>query len=152
MGNKTSSKTTNKIKCSVLACLLVAVVGLTLASAPGFAHHGYGNSYDQSKWATWTGIVTEFDWKNPHAGLYMDVKGKNGKIVHTIIEMDSPGVLNRQGWTKRLVKVGDTVTVTVHPSSAGVPIGVCYGCKVIVNGKEAPRNEPVGIGRPAASG
>jgi hypothetical protein len=145
----------NQVKASVLAgllmALLIALAGLSVAAAPAFAHHGYGNSYDQSKWATWTGTVTEFDWKNPHSGLYMDVK-KNGKIVKTIIEMDSPGVLARQGWTRHLIKVGDTVTVTVHPSSAGVAIGVCYGCKVVVNGKEAPRNETPGVGRPAASG
>ena len=142
----------NQIKTSVLAALLMAVVGLSVASAPSFAHHGYGNSYDQSKWSTWTGTVTEFDWKNPHSGLFMDVKEKNGKVVHYIVEMDSPGVLTRQGWTRHQIKVGDTVTVIVHPSSAGVPIGVCYGCKVVVNGKEAPRDETPGVGRPAASG
>jgi hypothetical protein len=142
----------NKTQLSLLAGLLVAVVGFFAAAAPGFAHHGYGNSYDQSVWSTVTGTVTEFEWKNPHSGLYMDVTDKQGKIVHYIVEMDSPGVLERQGWTKRLIKVGDTVTVTVHPSSAGAPIGVCYGCKVVVNGKEAPRLETPGIGRPAASG
>jgi hypothetical protein len=142
----------NHFRVSVLARGWIALAGLFVAVAPGYAHHGYGNSYDQSVWATWTGTVTEWEFKNPHSGLYMDVKGKDGKIVHYIVEMDSPGVLERQGWTRHQIKVGDTVTVTVHPSSAGVPIGVCYGCKVVVNGKEAPRLETPGIGRPAASG
>ena len=142
----------NKLKINVLVGALLAAAGVSVAALPGFAHHGYGNSYDQSKWSTVTGTVTEFEWKNPHSGLYMDVKDKGGKVVHYIVEMDSPGVLARLGWTRHQIKVGDTVTVTVHPSAAGVPIGVCYGCKVVVNGKEAPRIETPGIGRPAASG
>ena len=131
--------------------LLALASGLAVFATPASAHHGYGNSYDQSKWDTVTGKVTEFDWKNPHSGLYMDVK-KEGSVVHYIVEMDSPGVLTRQGWTRHQIKPGDTVTVTVHPSTAGAPIGVCYGCKVIVNGHEAPRLETPGVGRPASSG
>jgi hypothetical protein len=85
-----------------------------------------------------TGTVTEYEWKNPHSGLYMDVKGDNGDVIHYSVEMNSPGVLERQGWTRHTLKAGDTVTVTVHPSLAGAPIGLCYGCKVVINGQPAP--------------
>jgi hypothetical protein len=56
--------------------------------------------------------------------------------------MNSPGVLERQGWTRRTIKVGDTVTATVHPSLAGAPIGLCYDCKVVINGQESPNANP----------
>jgi hypothetical protein len=130
------------MKSKLLAALLVTVCGLSVAVIPGFAHHGTGNSYDSSKWAAVTGTVTEFEWKNPHSGLYMDVKGDNGQMIHYSIEMNSPGVLERQGWTRRTIKVGDTVTATVHPSLAGAPIGLCYDCKVVINGKDSPNANP----------
>ena len=126
------------MKSKILAGLFMTVFGLFLASTPGFAHHGTGNSYDSTKWAVVTGTVTEYEWKNPHSGLYMDVKGDNGQVIHYSVEMNSPGVLERQGWTRHTLKVGDTVIVTVHPSLAGAPIGLCYGCKVVINGQPAP--------------
>jgi hypothetical protein len=129
-----------KMKLKVLAGLLMAAFGLSLAVAPGYAHHGTGNSYDSTKWAVVTGTVTEYEWKNPHSGLYLDVPDGKGGTVHYSIEMNSPGVLERSGWTRHSIKVGDTVTATVHPSLAGAPIGLCYGCKVEVNGKELSRS------------
>ncbi len=82
------------MKSKILAGLLMAVFGLSLATTPGFAHHGTGNSYD-SLCVVVTGTVTEYEWKNPHSGLYMDVKGDNGQVIHYSVEMNSPGVLER---------------------------------------------------------
>ena len=124
------------MKSKVAGTILAVVFGLSLASTPGFAHHGTGNSYDNTKWAAVTGTVTEYEWKNPHSGLYLDVKDGKGGIIHYAIEMNSPGVLERSGWTRHSIKPGDEVTATVHPSLAGAPIGLCYGCKIVVNGKE----------------
>ena len=52
------------------------------------------------------------------------------------IEMNSPGVLARAGWTKKMFKSGDQITLTVRPSKAGTPVGLINRQKpVIVNGK-----------------
>jgi len=51
--------------------------------------------------------------------------------------MNSPGVLARAGWTKRMFKHGDQITITVRPAKAGTPVGLLNRQKpVIVNGKE----------------
>jgi hypothetical protein len=48
--------------------------------------------------------------------------------------MNSPGVLSRQeGWTRKTLKPGDQVTVTMFPSKAGTPVGVVN--KILANGK-----------------
>jgi hypothetical protein len=134
--------TTEKImKTKLLVALVATICFFSLASAPGFAHHGTGNSYDSTKWATVTGTVTEYQWKNPHSSLFLDVKDDKGAILHYSIEMNSPGVLVRQGWTRHTISVGDTFTAIVHPSLAGAPIGQCYSCKLLVNGKEAPNED-----------
>jgi hypothetical protein len=102
-----------------------------------FAHHGTGISYDGSKEVTLTGTVTEFKWSNPHAQLYFDVKDETGKIVSWAAELNSPGVLSREGWTRSKFKAGDEVTITVNPSKAGTPVGNTVRSKpILVGGKE----------------
>src|SRR5215470_3378994 len=117
--------------------LLTALMVLLLAPAGAIlAHHGTG-TYDSSKSVTLSGTVTEFAFTNPHAAMFVDVKDETGKVVNWAIEMNSPGVLARAGWTKRMFKYGDQITVTVRPAKAGTPVGLLYRQKpVIVNGKE----------------
>ena len=120
---------------TVFFCLLV----LSLIATPLFAHHGTAASYDSSKSITLTGTVTEFVFSNPHAQLFFDVKDSSGKIVHWGGELNSPGNLKRDGWTKTTFKAGDQVTLNVNPSKAGTPVGNVDRSKpVILNGKELP--------------
>jgi len=108
--------------------------GLLMVSLPLIAHHGTNISYDHAKTVTVTGNVTEFVWQNPHAQLYFDAKDEKGNVVHWAGEMNSPGVLQRnEGWTRKTIKAGDEVTVTMFPSKAGTPVGVVN--KIVLNGK-----------------
>ena len=112
------------------------VVATVLMCAPALAHHGTG-TYDSSKSVTLSGVVTEFAFTNPHAALYFDVKDASGKLVNWAIEMNSPGVLRRAGWTKATFKAGDEITITVRPAKAGTPVGLINRSQpVIVNGKQ----------------
>jgi hypothetical protein len=102
-----------------------------------FAHHGTGASYDSSKEVTLTGTVTQFVWKNPHAQIYFEVKDKDGKTEEWSAELNSPGVLAKEGWTRNMFRPGDELTVTVNPSKAGTTAGNTVRSKSIyVNGKE----------------
>ena len=104
-----------------------------------FAHHGTGASYDQSKSVTLNGTVTEFVFSNPHAQLFFDVKDSSGTLVHWGGELQSPANLRRDGWSKTTFKAGDQLTITVHPSKAGTPVGVVDRSKpVVLNGKPLP--------------
>ena len=101
-----------------------AAVLLALLGAPVFAHHGTNASYDLSKQVTMTGTVTEFVWQNPHCQIYFDVKDEHGNLVHWAGETNSPGVLSRDGWSRKIMKPGDAITITVSPSKANTPVGV----------------------------
>src|SRR5262245_42799807 len=117
----------------------ITIIGLTLVSISTFGHHGTGISYDQDKWVTVTGTVLEFAWKNPHSQLYLAVMDDKGNTVRYGIEMNSPGVMIRQGWTNRQFKPGDQVSVNVHPSRTGAAVGECIPCSGTLNGKELPK-------------
>jgi hypothetical protein len=92
------------------AALLVIVAGLGL-SASVSAHHSFAAQYDASKPVMLTGKVTKVEWTNPHARFYMDVKGDDGKMVNWNLELASPNVLKRAGWSSTSLKQGDEVTV-----------------------------------------
>ncbi len=111
--------------------------------APMLAHHGTAASYDQTKWVTLKGTVTEFLWRNPHSALFVDVKDANGKTVNHSIEMFSPSLMVKQGYKRTVLKKGDEVELDVHPSLAGTPSGECLGCRLLVNGKD-PANDGAG--------
>jgi uncharacterized protein DUF6152 len=118
------------------------VVVLLLIATPLVAHHGTNISYDHNKPITMDATVTEFVWQNPHSQLYFDVKGPGGSIEKWAGEMSSPGSLVRAGnWTRRTLKPGDQLRVTVFPSKAGTHVGVVTKIekdgKVIMSDREA---------------
>ena len=125
-----------------LVVMSLTIVGLILVSIPILGHHGTGISYDQDRWVAVTGTVIEFAWKNPHSQLYLAVTDDKGNTVRWGLEMSSPGVMIRQGWTNRQFKPGDQVTVSVHPSRTGAPVGECIPCSGTLNGKELPKPVP----------
>lgn len=104
--------------------VVVALAFVILTPSPLLAHHGTSVSYDASKPMILEGIVTQFVWRNPHAAILLDVTDENGNVVRWGVEMNSPGVLSRAGWTRDTLQAGDNVSMTVSPSRAGTPVGV----------------------------
>jgi len=98
--------------------MFIGTVGLLIVCVPVLAHHGRSN-YDVSSTATVKGVVTEFEWINPHALIHLDATDENGKIEKWIAETNSPNILNRQGWTKNTVKPGDQITLVGHRVKGG---------------------------------
>jgi hypothetical protein len=98
--------------------LLVVIAGLILISGAAYAHHGRSN-YDVTQTATVKGIVTEYEWSNPHVLIHFDVTGDDGKVEKWIGETNSPNTLSRQGWTRDTVKVGDQITLVGRRIKSG---------------------------------
>lgn len=97
----------------------VAIMVFVLAAAfPAFAHHGRA-TYDDTKVATIMGTVSSFQFSNPHAELFLDVKDENGNIEKWVGEGTSPNMLVREGWDRKTIKPGDQITATGHPARNG---------------------------------
>ena len=97
------------------------VVLLTLAvTAPGFAHHSTA-MYDMNHPVTVSGVVKRFEWTNPHAFVYLDVKDEKGNAVEWEVEMMSLNHLRGYGWTRNTVKVGEAISCTGGAAKSGAP-------------------------------
>src|ERR1700733_5062035 len=88
----------------------LAVFGGILAVAPATAPHSFPAEYDAKKPVTLKGIVTKVDWMNPHVYFYIDVEA-DGKVTNWGLEMGPPNGLQRSGWTKNTMQIGDEVIV-----------------------------------------
>ena len=91
--------------------VLIAGLGLVVTAAPIAAHHSFAAEYDAKQPVTLKGPVTKVEWTNPHARFYVDVKDDKGTVTNWNLELASPNVLTRQGWTRKSLNVGDVVTV-----------------------------------------
>jgi hypothetical protein len=87
------------------------VVG-SLASGGALAHHSFSAEFDADKPVKLTGIVTNVEWTNPHVWFYINVKDEaTGKVTNWGAEMGPPHGLQRQGWRRETLKIGESVTV-----------------------------------------
>jgi hypothetical protein len=100
--------------------IFLAVV-LSTVSGAAFAHHGAAN-YDMKKSVTVKGTVTDFEFKNPHTLIYIEVKDGSGEVQKWQGELTSPNHLARAGWSKNTVKVGEEITLIGAPSKSGAPV------------------------------
>jgi hypothetical protein len=107
--------------------LLVAVAGILLSAvAPVLAHHAFSAEFDQSKPIKLSGEITKLEWTNPHAWLFVDVKGPDGKVVNWRLEMGAPNALLRAGWSRSDIKPGTPVTISGFLARAGGPVGNAF--------------------------
>src|ERR1700682_487718 len=91
--------------------IVVASLGLLVSAGPVLAHHSFAAEYDAAKPITLKGVVSRIEWTNPHARFYVDVKEDNGAITTWNLELASPNVLVRNGWTRKALNIGDEITV-----------------------------------------
>ena len=74
-----------------------AFAALALAS-PATAHHTADNlNFDST--VEVTGTVKEFQWTSPYTMLALEVEGEGGAAEEWLIDMNSPGMLMRRGWS-----------------------------------------------------
>ena len=86
--------------------------GLLAAGGRVMAHHSFAAEFDADKKITLTGHVTKVEWTNPHVWIYFNVKDKTtGQVTNWGAEMGPPHGLQRRGWRRETLKLGDELTV-----------------------------------------
>lgn len=97
--------------------MVAALTALMAASAA--AHHSFSAEYDSNKPLKLTGKVVEMKWSNPHAWIYIDVAGKDGKVVKWAWETGGANALYRRGWRKEDLAAGTVLVVDGYQARNG---------------------------------
>jgi hypothetical protein len=109
-------------KVSLKIALVAAALTLGLAGMAA-AHHS-GAAYDMEHPRTMEGTVKTVNWTNPHITFVVEADAKDGQPAATwVLEVSSPGVLTRSGWTKRSLQPGDHAVFFYAPLRDGNPGG-----------------------------
>ena len=102
------------------------VAGVLLAAGTAVAHHSFAAEFDNTKRITVTGVVTKIEWTNPHVWFYVNVNSmkrssdggktwepvdEGGKVTNWGAEMGPPHGLQRRGWRRDTLKIGEEITV-----------------------------------------
>ena len=100
----------------------LSLAGILAVCLPALAHHGNA-AYDMKEVTLKGATVTDFLWANPHSIITFDAKDATGKMAHWAGELGSPSALTNLGWNKVSVTKGDVITVYIHQSKTGNPVG-----------------------------
>lgn len=122
---------------SIPTTLALALIVTAALTTPLWAHHSFAAEYDSKSPVKLTGAVTKVEWMNPHVYFYIDVKDEqSGKITNWAWEMGAPAVIQRNGWTRNSMKIGDLVTVEGTRAKNGQPHGNARAVVLTASGKK----------------
>jgi hypothetical protein len=107
--------TVRKSLSGIAACLI-------LTASTAAAHHSFSVQYDDTKPVTIQGLLTKVEWTNPHVYFYLDVRNQQNEVTPWAFEMVAPIVLERRGWTRNTLSIGEIIEVEGFLARDGTPL------------------------------
>ena len=108
---------------ALAAVTTAAVMAAFSAVSPAAAHHSH-SMFDLTVEQTIMGTVKAFAFQNPHGYLYVNVPdSETGKLTTYVIEMSHVQNMLSRGITAATFKLGESVTIKMHPLHGGRPGG-----------------------------
>jgi hypothetical protein len=107
--------TVRKSLSGIAACLI-------LTASTATAHHSFSVQYDDTKPVTIQGLLTKVEWTNPHVYFYLDVRNQQNEVTPWAFEMVAPIVLERRGWTRNTLSIGEIIEVEGFLARDGTPL------------------------------
>ena len=95
--------------------LVLALSFIILASVQVWAHHSFAATYFEDKSITIEGKLVQFQFRNPHSFIQVEVKNEKGEIQRWAVEWGGAGQLGSQGVTSQTLQAGDIVTISGNP-------------------------------------
>jgi hypothetical protein len=100
--------------------ILFLVCCLFVGAASVHGHHSVYAEFDMNHPSNWTGTISQVAWLNPHGLVYLDVKdGQSAKAATWVLELPSLNALDERGWSRGLLKTGESIVVNGNPAKDG---------------------------------
>jgi Family of unknown function (DUF6152) len=99
---------------------IVAALALWVTAVD--AHHSIAGMYDQSRRVSFDGVISQFQFVNPHPFVVVDVTTAGGGTQSWKAELDNRWELVEVGVTPTTFKVGDRIVVSGSPGRDRTPI------------------------------
>jgi hypothetical protein len=96
--------------------ITLIVAGALMSGVAAYAHHSFAGSYIEDKLTRIEGKVVEFNIRNPHSFISIEVKEKDGKVVRWGGEWGGVTQLSQGGVTRFTLEVGDYLIIDGAPS------------------------------------
>ena len=96
--------------------LCVSVLAFALLAASQVqAHHSFAATYFEDRTVQVEGKLVQFQFRNPHSFIQLEVKDDKGQTVRWSIEWGGASQLGSQGVTNETLKYGDIVSIIGNP-------------------------------------
>ena len=121
---------------TVMAALFMGAVGLLIGAASADAHHSQAPFYDLSKTIDIQGTVIQWEFRNPHPILHVEVADQSGKKNVWLLSFHNTTAMRRLGVTAETFTVGMVVKASGPPSRVPGTYGLNADVVVLPSGRE----------------
>ncbi len=94
------------------SCLFLFAVGSLALPSGASGHHSFAPHFDASRPVVISGVVSEYEQRNPHAYLHVTAVDENGHSREYVCESHGVTQLARNGITAEMLTPGTEVTLT----------------------------------------
>ena len=100
---------------------LIVILAALFTTGSLRAHHAFAPTFDADKVVRIKGVVTRFEWVNPHSYIIVDLKGADGQTEQWALEGPAPNQLIRRGYATTSIKPGDPVEACGYGTRNATP-------------------------------
>jgi hypothetical protein len=120
----------------LVTTVFVASAALTLLTTRPEAHHSQAPFYDLSMTVEIQGTVVQWEFRNPHPLLHVEVADQSGKKNVWLLSFHNTTAMRRLGVTAETFTVGMVVKASGPPSRVPGTYGINADLVVLPNGRE----------------
>jgi len=105
---------------------LAICLGVMLTAPSAHAHHAWAAVFTEETMEI-EGVVTEYNFKNPHVNIMLSVTDEDGVETEWMATGPAAPPFRRWGWTENTIAVGQYLQLTGRKSRTGAPMIVMVG-------------------------
>src|SRR5215470_8539624 len=95
---------------------ILLLVAAAIPSVAAFAHHSFAGTYVEGETVKLEGTVAEFNIRNPHSFISVEVTDKDGKVTRWGGEWGGVTQLSQGGINRFTLKIGDHIIIDGAPA------------------------------------